>query len=272
MARGTTYNARVVTTPDVVIRPLTPLGAEVTGLDLSGTLSGAVRDLLRTAWEKHALLLFRGQDLTNEHLFRAAEIFGRIADEGWASGGMNYVSNVAGGIKQKGEMTTSAVGDGDLAFHFDHSFMENPLKGVLLNGVEIPAKGGDTLYADLRGACELLPPAIRNRVSTLTIRHQSIHQPGCPTADHPLFWRHPDTGVLHLFFSGFHAAGFLDVSPDESAELFTALSSFIQQRDVYRHCWKPQDLIIWDNLALQHARTTFDQNLRRHLCRIQIGF
>jgi alpha-ketoglutarate-dependent taurine dioxygenase len=180
--------------------------------------------------------------------------------------------NEPGSFDENGEMTTRA-GDGELKFHFDHSFQETPLKGLMLYGIEVPPEGGDTLFADVRSAYHLLPEAVRERLASLTIRHSATVLPGSPTADHPLVWKHPGTGHPIFFFSQYHAVAILELSPEDSDALIKEFPRFIDRPQItYRHRWRRNDLLAWDNLALQHARSDFDPRYRRHLRRIQIGF
>jgi len=257
---------------DLTIHPLSPLGAEVTGLDLGRPLSDADRRALQQAFSDHALLLFRDQDLQKDDLLRIAGIFGTVTDQGEAPGGFNYVSNVnPKGLNAAGEMTLP-TGDGELEFHFDHCFQDNVLKGILLYSIEIPPTGGDTLFADMRLATRALPDAVRARIDGRLIRHKSQQRTGQPEASHPILYTHPRTGEPVLFFSKLHAREILGLPQEESQALFTQFISLIENDDImYRHVWRPRDVVVWDNIALQHAREVFDPKYKRHLQRVQIG-
>jgi taurine dioxygenase len=257
---------------NLTIRPLSPVGAEVIGLDLSQEIPAATQRTLQDAFNEHALLLFRNQDLEISDLKRTAAVFGTISNQGEAPGGVNLVSNVnAPGMNAAGEMTLRG-GDGELQFHFDHCFQEHPLKGILLYSVEVPPTGGDTLFADVRIATRRLPAQIRDRIDGLQIRHKSHLRTGQPEWIHPIMYEHPRTGERILFFSKLQAREILGISADDSAELFEKFPGYIESEDIiYRHQWQPKEVVVWDNLALQHARETFDPKYRRHLQRVQIG-
>ena len=258
---------------DVAIRPLSPLGAEVTGIDLRDPFSDDLKRRLREAWHRHALLLFRGQELTQEDQLRAVTLFGDVSDQGEAPGGVCYVTNLAQrGVAQSGEMNVYSVGE--LKFHFDHSFHEVPLRGAMLYAIEVPPpeSGGDTLFADSRLAYRLLPGSLRARIAPLKIRHEVRTRATPDAAVHPLAFTHPATGEKILFLSRRHADRILGLSPAESEALMDELSSYIERPEIIlRHVWHPRDLVVWDNLALQHARTEYDPSRRRHLRRTQIG-
>ena len=254
------------------ITPLSPLGAEVSGIDLRNEIDDETQGALRRAWDEHALLLFRDQDLRAEDLKRVASVFGKISDQGEAPGGMNLVTNVyKPGLNEKGEHALKG-GDGELLMHFDHCFQEHPLRGILLYGVEVPPEGGDTRFADMRVATGRLPSDIRARIDDKLIRHKSYLRTGQPEWNHPILYEHPRTKQRVLFYSKLQAREILGIPEDECKALFEKFTSIIETEDIMlRHKWRPRDLVVFDNLALQHARDTFDPKYRRHLQRVQIG-
>lgn len=257
---------------DMTIEPLSPLGARVHGLDLRQELGEATKATLREAFDEHALLLFRDQDVTKDDLKRVASVFGTISDQGEAPGGMNLVSNVnAPGLNDMGEHTLRG-GDGELQMHFDHCFQEHPLRAIMLYGVEVPPVGGDTMFADVRIATRRLPTDIRARIDGRLIRHKSYLRTGQPEWNHPIMYEHPRTKERVLFFSKLQAREILGVPEDECKALFEKFTSIIEDDAIiYRHHWRAKDVVVWDNIALQHARETFDPKYRRHLQRVQIG-
>ncbi len=259
--------------PVLEIRPLAPFGAEVRGLDLREAQPVETQAILRAALTEHALLFLRDQDLARDDLFRFATMFGNISDQGEAAGGYNYVSNVnAPGINAAGEVTLT-TGNGELEFHLDHCFQESPLKAIVLHAIEVPNEGGDTLFTDMRAITRRLPPALVAQLKGRTIRHRSPTRTGNPEATHPVMLEHPVSGVPLLFFSKMHAMEIHGLSKEASDALIKELPTYIGRPETtLRHTWRPNDLVIWDNLVLQHARTNFDPAERRHLQRVQIGF
>ena len=254
------------------IQPLHPVGAVISGIDLRQTLSAITRQALLDAFNRHAMLLFRDQDISLDDMQRLASVFGKVSDQGEAPGGVNYVSNIRPpGINETGELTLRG-GDGELRFHFDHCFQEHVLRGIMLYGVEVPPEGGDTLFADVRLATKRLPASVRARIDGKIIRHKSWLRTGEPEADHPIMFEHPRTGERVLFYSRLQAREIYGIPQEECDELFKQFTALIESDDIiYRHKWKPRDLVVLDNIALQHARETFDSKYRRHLQRVQIG-
>lgn len=263
---------QATTAQGMTIEPLSPVGARVLGLDLREDLSEDTKRKLREAFDTHALLLFREQDLTKDDLRRIASVFGTISDQGEAPGGMNLVSNVnAPGLNEMGEHTLRG-GDGELQMHFDHCFQEHPLRAIMLYSVEVPPVGGDTIFSDVRIATRRLPGEIRARIDGKLIRHKSYLRTGQPEWNHPVMYEHPRTKERVLFYSKLQAREILGIPEEECKTLFETFTSIIEDDDIiYRHHWQPRDVVVWDNIALQHARETFNPKYRRHLQRVQIG-
>jgi alpha-ketoglutarate-dependent taurine dioxygenase len=260
------------TAQGIILHPLAPFGALIEGIPLDQPQSETVCAQLRSAYDRHALLLFRNQNLDKDDLYRTASIFGRVSDQGEAPGGFNLVSNLSPkGMSASGEMTL-AGGDGELQFHFDHCFQETVLHGIGLYAVEVPPEGGDTLFTDMRAVTRKLPPTILQRLEGKLIRHKSTTRTGNPEANHPVLYPHPQTGEAVVFFSKMHAREIIGISDEEFKSLANEIAERLESEEhIYRHKWRRGDVVVWDNLALQHARETFDPKYRRHLNRVQIG-
>jgi taurine dioxygenase len=257
--------------------PLTPLmGAVISGIDAAAPIEAEVALRLREAWWKYGLLLLREQELDAEQQLRFARVFGEISRDG-EYGEQNYVSNV---------IPDGLTPHGELAFHVDHSWSDEPLRGIMLYAIEAPpaGAGGETLFANVKLAYGLLPEPVRQRIRDLKIVHtypdQSKHvpipgpdpRPGMPTATHPLAFPHPVTGETLLFCSPRHFDRIVGFAPADSLALARELADYINRPEViYKHSWRPGDIVVWDNLQMQHARTNFDRKHRRHLRRTQIG-
>ena len=260
---------------EMVLSPLTDfMGALVTGIDVSDPIGEEVRRMLRDAWWRYGLLLLHEQHLDEVQQAEFASIFGEVSNEG-EYGAQNYVSNT---------IPTGIVPVGELAFHVDHSWSDDPLRGLMLYGIEVPSVGGDTRFVDVKKAFELLSPAQRECVHSLSIVHsypdQTKHvpipgpdpRPGMPSSVHPMAFPHPVTGDTLLFCSPRHFDRIVGWSAQEGLALAQQMAAHMERPDIiYSHKWRAGDLIIWDNLRLQHARTDFDPNYRRHLRRTQIG-
>lgn len=251
--------------------PLCPIfGLQVTGVDLREALSDELKRALREAWHRSALLLFRDQQLSPEQVDRAAGIFGEVRTTNpWGDfEDRQYISNV---------IPEAYVGDGELLFHMDLSFMEQPLRGLALYAYEVPPEGvgGDTLFANVQLAYERLPAALRERLEELRIVHTTRDAaPQWPVLEsvHPIAFPHPVTGETVLYCSPRHFQEIVGLEKDAGRALCEELEREISRPEiVYRHVWRAGDLVVWDNIRLQHARTNFDRKYRRHLRRTQIA-
>ena len=259
-------------------------GAEVRGLDLSSPLPEVVQTQLRGAFDRYGLLLFRGQQLTGDDQKRVGAMFGTISLQGEnykQSDGTRYVSNVdADGLNK----------DGELSFHVDHSFYDTPLRAIMLYALEAPppGAGGETMFASMKLAYDALPATLRERVDALQALHcydfdvsRNVRQsnrfrekdlgPISTRATHPVVLTHPRTGEKILFISRRHVDRIIGLEEAESEALLEELVTYIEEPSrTAKHHWRPGDLVIWDNMKLQHARTHFDPSHRRHLRRCQL--
>lgn len=260
---------------DISIRPLAPFGAEVAGVDLQRPIDEETAQRLRQALADHALLLFRDVDLAKEQLLACAGVFGNVSDQGEAPGGFNYLSTVfKPGSTPEGDWTLDA-GRGELKFHIDHCFEKEPLKAIMLYSLEVPppGSGGDTLFSDTRIATRLLPEKLRREIEGRSVLHRGVNRNPRPEMVKPMLRTHPESGVPIMFFSHFHAVKIMELPQDQSDALIAELEKYVTvPESIYRHEWQAKELVVWDNLALQHARTDFDPRHRRHMMRVQIGF
>lgn len=263
-------------TKEVSVEPLNDRkGAVVRGIDATRLAEGQA-DFLRAAWRENGMLILKDQELDEDQQRTFAGVFGQVSDDG-EYGDQQYVSNVA-----EGALTPH----GELAFHTDNSWSLNPLRGIMLHGIVVPppGAGGETLFADVRLALALLPASLLDRIRDLRIVHSYPDQtryvaipgpdprPGMPTSTHPVVMSHPVTGQPLLFCSPRHFDRFEGLDADEGLALAQELATYIDRPEIiYKHQWSAGDLVIWDNLLYQHARTNFDRKHRRHLRRTQIG-
>lgn len=271
-----------MSTLDISIRPVSPvLGAECSGVDLRAEFNDDVKQRLRAAWHEYGLVLFRGQELDESNIQRAASIFGEISTRGaWE---YDVVENVSSTAANEG------FGLGPLAFHSDHSFEDEPLSGIMLYAVEVPPPnvGGETLFSSMKLAYQKMPASLRTRIDSLSVRHGIPDKtkaqtdlnapvelvPDAPQSVHPLVMSHPATGEKFLFMSRRHVVCIEGLSLADSNALIADLLDYIQDPEiVYTHSWLPGDLVVWDNLSIQHARTGFDHTrYNRNLRRLQIA-
>ena len=245
------------------IRPLTPhIGAEITGIDLSKPLDAQQEADIRRALRDWMVLAFRDQHLTREQHKAFGRRFGRLHTHPMHGGGHR------GGDPEILPVVTSGsspytAGDG---WHTDVTCDPVPPFGSMLYITETPeGGGGDTLYADMCLAYDLLSEPIRRMLEGLVAVHDGAlpyvgaykttpPDGGYPRSRHPVVIRHPDTGRKVLYVnSGFttHIAG---LSPRESRAILDLLFRHIEATPklTCRVAWQPHTLTFWDNRCTQH--------------------
>ena len=95
---------------------------------------------------------------------------------------------------------------------------------------------------------------------------------GAPQARHPALLPHPDTGAPILYVSEMQTDHLVGMSSEESEQLLAeAFATLYRPENCYEHRWRPGDLVVWDNLALQHGRGPIVDGDRRSLRRVAVG-
>jgi taurine dioxygenase len=268
--------------------PLGRIGVQIKGVDLAQA-SDAQIAAIKEAWYRHDVLLFREQRLTDDDLLRFSRHFGaldmppnqgagRKSPRGYPE--IYIVSNVR---DDQGE-PIGALGDGEAAWHTDMSYLPQPPDASMLYSLEIPASGGDTWFASMKAAFAAMPPALRQRVRTLDIKHDGTYDSGGnvrkglkPSDDprtsvgvaHPAVIEHPVSGEAALYLGRRRNAYVMGLEVAESERLLDELWSFVETA-VYRHRWAIGDLVLWDNRTTMHRRDAFDPKARRVMHRTQI--
>ena len=147
--------------------PLSPaIGALVRGVDLSRPLDEATQAALRRVFYDHVILLIRDQRLDEDQLLRAGGFLGTVGKRGRPSAVLResnpFITKVSN-IRENGRLIGS-LPDGEMLFHADASFFEMPHRASFLYAVEVPSVGGNTLFANMYKAYELVPDALRRRL------------------------------------------------------------------------------------------------------------
>ncbi len=233
-------------------RPLHPmLGAEVLGFDIHTGGTEAEIAELRGAYDRYNLLLFRGQaQLDHARHAEIATWFGPPAP----------ISNDGEGNLVSVLHNREPAGSMRLQFHCDLTYTDVPIKAICLQAIELPPQPTSTTYVSNFAAWDRLSPERQRALEGLTLRHElvmSLSGLDWPpfVADHPLRFPHPRTGRPLLLLTEHHATRILELDEADSAALIAELSAHIYAAECqYDHVWQLGDLVMWDNLALQHAR------------------
>src|SRR6266545_653154 len=250
------------------------IGAEVSCLDLREKLDAETMDAIHRAWLDHTVLLFRNQNFSQEDLLRVTECFGEVAPlsrppKFFPKGYSRLLPNIMmiSNIRENGE-TIGALPDGEMNFHHDQIHAEVPHNGTLLYSLEIPDRGGDTLFASGYAAYETLDPAIRKKLEGRrafhhynygsTVRGDTRGVEAFSESLHPVFRTHDETGRKAIYVNRLMTVRIEGLPPDESDALLKALFDHAEKPEfVYRHVWRVGDLIVWDYRCSMHARDDF---------------
>ena len=266
-------------------------GADITGVDLANLTDDTFEAIYR-AWLSFGVLRFKGQTLNKDSLQIFSQRFGpleqipigRMSEEQKARLDNLFVTPISN-IKVDGK-PIGGLGDAEATWHSDMTYVEVPPPASVLLGVEIPQNGGDTFFADQRAALASLPDDLRQRVESLSIKHNAAHdsvgnlRPGfeafddprdAPGAVHPIIRTHNETGDACLYLGRREWAYIPGLSLEESEALLDELWSYAVPADyVLEQNWTPGDVIIWDNRRCLHKRTSIDPSQRRLLLRCQV--
>jgi len=279
--------------PITVARTHGPLGAEIEGLDLSRPLDDATARELVSLWLQHLVLVIRGQSLSDEALVAFSARFGRLERAPVAekkSTGTGHVPSmpevaVVSNVIENG-VPVGALGDGELVWHSDMTYVEVPPPASILYGVEVPPSGADTWFCNMYSALDRLPKSLRERIAGLRCNHDSSHTSAgtlrrgfeetddvtkVPGAKHPLVIRHPQTGREALYLGRRDWAWIVDLPVPESEALLDELWGYATDPAIaFAHKWRRGDVVMWDNRCVMHRRDAFDPAARRILHRTQL--
>jgi taurine dioxygenase len=265
------------------------LGAELQGVDLRD-VGDAGFESIHHAWLKHLVVLFRGQELTDEDLIRFSQRFGQLDWAPVQETGRRFVEGhpeiyVVSNVIENG-VPIGSLGAGEAVWHTDMSYLETPPKASMLYALETPAAGGDTYFCNMYAAYDALPPALRQRMQGLTLKHDGTYnsggyiRQGMAAVDdpvtsagvyHPLVTAHPETGRRALYLGRRRNAYIGGLPLAESEALLDELWQYVTRDEcTWSHAWRAGDLVLWDNRCTMHRRDAFDSNSRRILHRTQI--
>jgi taurine dioxygenase len=267
----------------VVATAIEPFGVDVDGVDISRPADAQVRKQLRSLLRRHGLLVLRGQQASLAEQTRFMSMFGPVqppASE--RPGSKDYVS--------KDPKYGAHQGDTWLPWHADLGYCPVPEMANSLLAIDVSDGETSTRFASGFRALAMLPAATRSRIEDLKVEHRypftpltpdmparqfgtpwEPPHPDQPATVHPVIFPSRFSGEPSLFVTHWHTHYIQGIPVEESdallAELFDALYA---PSNVYEHWWHNGDLVIWDNVALQHSRRDQSKVPRRTLQRVMI--
>lgn len=232
------------------VTALTPVGARLPGYRV-GALDESTAHTLRRLLADHGVLVFADQDADDETFLRFLRSFGRMTFtvgetpvDGFPD--LNVISNVGRDRPPRSN------------FHTDTSYVRNPPLYTALRAVQIPERGGHTLFSDQYAAFDDLPDSLRSEIDGQSITHVVTGLELGPddetSAVHPVIRTHPISHRRYLYLSTPARCADISGVPDARArELVKVLYAHsTRPSNVYRHSWQPGDIVMWDNRAVMH--------------------
>jgi len=278
-----------------------PLGGDYAAEMLGPAIRGApdpdqVAEI-EAAMARYAVVVLRNQPVNDDEQIAFARAFGplelppslniRKADTlGRIRPELYDISNLdARGEIETADSTKRQFGKANAMFHTDSSFNTLPTKWSLLSARVVPEGGVCTDFIDMRLVYAALPDDTKARIEGLQAEHslwRSRERAGfttvteeqrkaLPPVAHPLV-RIAADGRKSLYV-GAHTSHIVDWPLEEGRALLDELYDFAcQDRFLYRHVWKPDDLLIWDNRCTMHRAVPFDDmNEKRDMRRATIN-
>lgn len=270
---------------ELSIEPLTPVfGATVRGVDVSQPLPAEVQAGLAAAFEEYSVLVFPGQPLTDAQQIAFSEYFGPLEETlpGLVGSGSKIVrvSNMMedGSLKEPGGRL-ALFGQANQLWHSDSTFKAAPAKASILSARQIARHGGDTEFASTRAAYDSLSQDMKQRVDGLVAIHSiatsrrkvdpravSIEQQkALPPVPQALVRRNPVNGRKALVL-GSHIGSIIGMEDPDAQALIDELTAIATRPEfTYRHVWRVEDLVMWDNRAVIHRGHPYDEVRERRL-------
>jgi taurine dioxygenase len=262
------------------------LGAEVAGVDLAAGIDDETFAEIHRAWLEYEVLFFRDQRITPAQQEAFAARFGELDSYPFLEPlpGHPHVIPI---IKERD--TKLNFGGG---WHSDMSYMERPCKATLLYALDVPAHGGDTLYASMTAAYEALSQGMKDLLAGVQAVFTAAKVHGASgfyqKADHPMDKRvdafqaearylhpvvrtHDENGRKALYVDAPHVERLEGMQVHESQPLIDFLNKHATAPQfTTRFRWRAGSLALWDNRSVQHYALNDYQGQRREMNRITI--
>ncbi|MDD1966357.1 taurine dioxygenase [Pseudomonas sp. NPDC090203] len=242
------------------------LGAQISGVDLSRDLTAEQRNAIEQALLTYQVLFFRDQPVTPRQQARFAANFGDL-----------HVHPIYPNVAEQPEVMVldTALTDvrDNAIWHTDVTFLPTPAMGAVLSAKQLPAFGGDTLWASGIAAFEALSSPLQNLLDGLTATHDftrsfPLERFGStaedlarweetrrknPPLSHPVIRTHPVSGRKALFVNDGFTTRINELEPAESEAILKLLFAHATRPEfTIRWRWQENDVAMWDNRVTQH--------------------
>ena len=267
--------------------------AQVHGVDLAEVQDADVIAALREGLNRHGILVFREQSLSNAEHVRFSQQFGPSEIHTVKQYLLPDFPEIIA-LANRGEEGTKPIANGGAYWHSDITYKVRPPMASLLYALEIPPEGGDTLYCDMVSSYRTLDAGMRARIDGLNAVHgylerflasrridDSFAQAEFTLSEeqkaqlaevtHPVVRTHPESGRRALFVNEGFTLRIDGMSDTQSAALLNELYAHATQpRHIYRHQWRVGDVVFWDNRVTMHKATYYDRRHARRMHRTTV--
>jgi alpha-ketoglutarate-dependent 2,4-dichlorophenoxyacetate dioxygenase len=274
------------------IVPLGPgFGAELRGITLADVAADdAAYQQARAAFEEHSVLLFRGQDVTDETQIAFSQRFGplevtKVGSEGF---GTNLV--ILRTLDENGNVVPedhrlALRNKANQLWHTDSPFKRVPALASVLSSRVIPGRGGETEFVSTRLAFERLDPALRAQLEGSFAWHDYAYSRGkiAPGLASPqeraalppqcwrLVWKNPVNGRGAIYLAS-HSYAIEGMELTAAQQLLGELMAAATAPGLsYTHTWRRGDVVMWDNRATMHRGRPWPPQEPRHMVRTTIS-
>lgn len=275
----------------ITVTPLHPhVGAEVKGVDLRTPLPPETVRAIVEAFDRHAVLVFPGQAITNEQQVAFTRNFGPLETASDFAGNGRRIAEPEvvdiSNLDKHGNMLSSDdrlrfFNLGNQLWHTDSTYKYVTSIASLLSAREVPPEKGETEFADMRAAYDALSPALKAELAELVAEHSIYYSRSLidfqkaqfndaiytkyPPVRQVMVRRHPGSGRLTLFL-GAHASHVIGWPIEKGRKLIAELMAVATRPEfVYRHHWKVHDLVMWDNRCTMHRARPYDDLVHRRV-------
>jgi alpha-ketoglutarate-dependent 2,4-dichlorophenoxyacetate dioxygenase len=278
----------------LTLRPLHDLFvAEVSGVDLTGPVEAAE---IEAAIAEYAVLVFRDQRINDDQQLAFSRLFGDLEETrgtGISKPGEQRLHPAFADVSNLDQDNQVLARDnrrrlyslGNMLWHSDSSFKPVPSSYSLLSGRVVVAKGGATEFADMRAAYDALDAATKAEIEDLVCEHSLIYsrevlgfsdlseaeRETMRPVRQPLVRRHPISGRRSVYLSS-HIGKIIGWPVPEALAFIRDLTEDATRPEfVYRHQWRPFDLVMWDNRCTMHRARRYDPSEVRDMRRTTVA-
>ncbi len=278
------------------VKPLAgALGAEIFGVDLSKGMNEETFNEIHQAWLDHLVIFFRDQDITSQQFLTFVKKFGEIHTHPLMQG-LDDCPEILEIIKT--EDSTYTFGN---SWHTDQIFTEQPAKASILYAKEVPAYGGDTLFANMYAAYDALSDGMKKMIGDLQVlnkgdnykrrkqtgtamsRAERYAQGNTPMklkekpdenrvteSVHPLVRTHPETKRKSLYIS-VNSETLVGFNEAEADVIIDHLRDHAMKPEFgCRFRWEVGSIAMWDNRCTQHYAIGDYHGFRRRMHRLMV--